>query len=130
MFDNPVIQKSKEFALEIINLADILQDSHEFVFYSQILRSGTSIGANIREAIYAQSKPDFISKLQIAQKEASETLYWLELLHESNRIKKEQFDSLYPKCDEILRLLSSIIISTKRGTSQKKSTTPPHGTGY
>ena len=75
---------------------------------NQILKSGTSIGANVKEAIRAQSKPDFYSKMNIALKESSETEYWLELLYESDYITKEQFDSLYTDCRELLKILVSI----------------------
>lgn len=79
----------------------------------QILRSGTSIGANIREAVNAQSKLDFIHKLSIAQKECNETIYWLELMTETNYISKEEFNELNNDAAEILKILKSIIITTK-----------------
>lgn len=79
----------------------------------QILRSGTSIGANIREAVNAQSKLDFIHKLSIAQKECDETIYWLELMTETNYISKEEFNELNHDAAEILKILKSIIITTK-----------------
>ncbi len=79
----------------------------------QILRSGTSIGANIREAVNAQSKLDFIHKLSIAQKECDETIYWLELMTETNYISKEEFNELNNDAAEILKILKSIIITTK-----------------
>ena len=78
------------------------------VLSKQILRSGTSIGANVKEAIRGQSKPDFYAKLNIALKEASETEYWLELLHESEYIEPNAFQSIYADCQEIIRLLGSI----------------------
>jgi four helix bundle protein len=82
----------------------------------QLLRSGTSIGANVREAKNAQSKADFIHKLSISQKEADETLYWLELLQATDYINKEEFNSINNDGTEVLKLIKSIIISTKRAT--------------
>jgi four helix bundle protein len=107
--DNVIVTKSKAFALKIIQLFKFLQaEKREFILSKQILRSGTSIGANIKEAIRGQSKPDFYAKLFISLKEASETEYWLELLHESYYITDEQFNKLYPDCEELLRLLMAI----------------------
>ena len=81
--NNPIAVLSKSFALRIVKLYQYLkEEKKEFVMSNQVLRSGTSIGANVRESIYAQSRPDFISKMSIALKESSETEYWLELLHE------------------------------------------------
>ena len=87
----------------------------------QILRSGTSVGANIREAARAQSEADFYAKLSIALKEAEETAYWLELLYESGYLSKPGFDSLYADCQELLRLLVSITktLKTRRGPEKK-----------
>ena len=79
----------------------------------QLLRSGTSVGANVREAIYGQSKADFISKMSIALKEASETGYWLELLYKTEYLTGEQHKSVRADCDEILKLLTSIVKSSK-----------------
>ena len=94
--DNTIQIISKAFALRIIKLYQYLQiEKHEFVISKQILKSGTSIGANIRESIYAQSKADFISKMSIALKESSETEYWLELLHESGYVADGPFESIY-----------------------------------
>ena len=91
--DNPIAILSKSFALRIVKLEKYLrEEKREFTLSRQILRSGTSIGANIRESIYAQSKPDFISKMSIALKESSETEYWLELLHESDYLSDTEYD--------------------------------------
>jgi len=104
--------KSFTFALRIIKLSKYLQTEHkEFVLSKQILRSGTSIGALIREAQYAQSKADFLHKLTIALKEANETEYWLLLLKESNYISTLMYQSIHPEIDELLKLLIS---STKK----------------
>ena len=94
--ENVVADRSKAFALRIIRLYQYLcNEKHEYVLSKQVLRSGTSIGANIREACRGQSKPDFYAKLNISLKEADETAYWLELLHESDYISDEQFESIY-----------------------------------
>lgn len=109
MSDNVVLDKSKLFAIRIIRLYQFLcGEKKEFVLSKQVLRSGTSIGANVRESVRGQSKPDFYSKLNIALKEADETAYWLELLHESDIIDVKQFDSIYEDCNELIKLLVSI----------------------
>jgi len=113
--DNAVLEKSKSFALRIIKLyRHLSEEKHEYVLAKQLLRSGTSIGANIREAMRGQSKPDFYHKLNIALKEADESAYWLELLHESNYIDAKQFDSIYNDCNEVIALLVSITKTQKR----------------
>ena len=107
--DNAIKEKSKAFALRIIRIYQYLREQkHEFVLSKQLLRSGTSIGANIREAQRGQSKADFYSKMNIALKEADETSYWLELLFESEYIDKPAFESVYFDCEEIIKLLTSI----------------------
>ena len=111
--DNIVVQKSYEFALQIIQLYKILIEKKEYVLSKQVLRSGTSIGANIHEAVASVSKRDFIHKLGIALKEARETSYWLNLLKDSGYISNEEFNKLNNSCDEIIRILNSIILTTK-----------------
>jgi four helix bundle protein len=107
--ENAVVDKSKRFALRIIKLYQYLTETKkEYVMSKQILRSGTSIGSNIREAIRAQSKPDFYTKLYISLKEAEESLYWLELLYESGYIEKPHFDSIYADAEEIVKILVAI----------------------
>ena len=107
--ENIVVNKSKIFALRIIKLYQYLtENKKEFVMSKQILRCGTSIGANIREAVRAQTKPDFYTKLYIALKEAEETLYWLELLWESDYIEKNHFDDIYKDGEEIVKILVAI----------------------
>ena len=107
--DNIIADKSKIFALRIIKLYKYLNENHKISpVANQTLKSGTSIGANVKEAIRAQSKADFYSKMNIALKECSETEYWLELLHESGYITNEQFESIYSDCKEILKILMSI----------------------
>ena len=114
MKDNVVKDKSLEFAVRIVNLYKFLvNEQKEFVMSKQILRSGTSIGANIREAEQAQSRADFINKLNIALKEANETEYWLELLIRKEYITREKYESINNDSTEINKLLISIIKTTK-----------------
>ena len=102
--------KSMDFAKRVIRLYQYLTlQKHEYILSKQILRSGTSIGANITEAVYGSSRRDFVAKLQIAKKEAAETLYWLELLNCSDYISDEQYASLYKDCKELLLMLTSSI---------------------
>ncbi len=106
--NNVVVDKSKAFALRIIKLYQLLK-ADEKVMSSQMLRSGTSIGANVKEAIRGQTRADFYAKMHIALKEASETEYWLELLHESGYIKSQAgFGSIYHDCQELIAILMSI----------------------
>ena len=107
--NNPVVNKSKKFAIRIIGLYKYLTEKkQEYVISKQILRSGTSIGANIREAHRGYSDSDFYAKLTISLKEADETAYWLELLLESNFLSLDEFDSIYKDCEEIIRMLVTI----------------------
>ncbi|HVX25889.1 MAG TPA: four helix bundle protein [Parafilimonas sp.] len=111
---NVVATKSYAFAIRIINLYKFLiQDKKEFVLSKQLLRSGTAIGAFIKEAEHAQSKADFLNKMNIALKEANETEYWLMLLQDTNYISEKEFDSVANDCNEILKLLISIVKTTK-----------------
>ncbi len=113
--ENIIVDKSKAFAIRIVKLSQYLSlDKKEYVLSKQVLRSGTSIGANVKEAIRAQSKADFISKMSIALKEASETEYWLELLHETGYITENQFNSIIPECVEVIKIITSIINSAKK----------------
>ena len=110
--------KSKAFALRIIRLYQVLRQNHEFVLSKQMLRSGTSIGANVKEALRGQSRADFYAKLNIALKEASETEYWLELLFESGYIEnKEAFLSIYRDCREIIAILVAITKTQKTSSA-------------
>ena len=111
MPQSPLLLKSKEFALDIIKLCNFVKkNSHESVLTNQLVRSGTSIGANIREAFYAHSKADFIAKLQIALKECSESEYWLELLTESGYYDDK---SILDKCIELKKMLIASINTAK-----------------
>jgi len=101
--------QSIDFAVSIVNLVKQLKEKRESIVSNQIGRSGTSIGANIREAQYAHGKADFVAKLQIALKEANETEYWLELLNKTNYISNEEYENLSSACKSIrLMLISSI----------------------
>ncbi len=113
---NPLATKTYAFARRSIRLYRHLVSEHkEFVLSKQILRCGTSIGANVAEANQAQSKPDFISKLSIALKEAVETEYWLRLLTDEGFITPQQGESMLSECKELVRLLTASIKTAKRG---------------
>jgi len=114
MKENIIKEKSYAFALLIIKVYKKLSiEKKEFVLSKQLLRSGTSIGANIEEATGGISKKDFIAKLHISFKEAKETQYWIRLLYDSEYLSKEDFGYLMPACDEILRILSAILKTSK-----------------
>ena len=118
MNENTVKAKSFKFAVRIVHLYKYLCDEKkEFVLSKQILRSGTSIGANVRESQNAESKADFIHKPGIAQKETDETLYWLELLEATDFLDSNEFLSMQKDATEIQKLLRSIIISSKNNTN-------------
>ena len=122
-YEKTVKYKSKKFSVRIINLYKYLCDKkNEYVLSKQILRSGKSIGANIAESECAISKKDFLSKIYIALKESAETLYWLDLLYETEYITDSQYESLYADCEEIKKMLSSTtktINSTIRSQNSK-----------
>ncbi len=114
MKENILSDKAYAFALRTVKLYKFICAEHkEYVLSKQILRSGTSIGANIEESIHAQSKTDFIHKLSIAQKEASETNYWLRILRDSDFIKPKLAESLLADCEEVQKLLTSSIKTAK-----------------
>ena len=112
--DSIVANKSYLFALEIVKIYKQLAEKKEFVLSKQLLRAGTSIGANINEALSGQTKRDFVYKLNIALKESRETQYWLKLLKDSDYISTIEFDKLNSGCTELLKMLTSIIITTKQ----------------
>ena len=116
MKQNIIKEKSFMFAVRIVNLCKILKQRNEFVLSRQLLRSATSVGANTREALNAESKKDFIHKLQIAQKEADESIYWLELLHATEYLNDKEFSSLNNDAVELSKILKSIILSTKNNS--------------
>lgn len=108
--NNPIVTKSKAFAIRIIETYKyLISEKKEYVLSKQILRSGTSIGGNIREAQRGQSKPDFYTKTNIALKEADETAYWLELLYEGEYLEEKQFVPIYADCEELIRMLVQIL---------------------
>ncbi|MFA5936838.1 MAG: four helix bundle protein [Candidatus Paceibacterota bacterium] len=116
MKENIIQQKSYAFAIKIINLYKYLVETKkEFILSKQLLRSGTSIGANIEEALGGQSKKDFISKLSIAYKEARETKYWLSLIREAKYMKQEELSLIFDDCEEILRIIGKIQKTSKEG---------------
>lgn len=113
--ENIIAVKSYAFAIRIVKLYKHLSvEKKEFVLSKQLLRSGTSVGALIREAEHAQSTPDFLNKMNIALKEANETEYWLMLLKDTEYINEKEFSSLINDSSEILKLLISIVKSTKQ----------------
>jgi len=112
--NNAIQDKSKAFAIRIINCYKFMvEEQHEFVMSKQLLRCGTSIGANTRESKNAQSRNDFLSKLSIALKEADETDYWLDLLHATNYLNDNMYSSLATDCTEIIKILTAIIKTLK-----------------
>jgi four helix bundle protein len=113
MKENLIQQKTYDFALKIINTSKQMQMNKEFVLSRQLLKSGTSIGANVEEAIGGQSRKDFLSKISIAYKEARETKFWLRLLRDSNSMDSAHSDELLYQVEEILRIIGSIQRTTK-----------------
>ena len=112
--ENIIQDKSISFAIRIVKLCRYIRnEKHEYELATQLLRSGTSIGANICESKNAQSRNDFISKLNIALKESDETLYWLTLLHKAEVLEQHYFESIRKDCTELIKLLTSIIKTTK-----------------
>lgn len=109
--ENPIVDKSFQFAIEIVEFCDLLYENRKYVIGQQLLKSGTSIGANIREAQNAESKADFIHKMKIAAKEADETEYWLSICKNSSSYPTNLI--LIEKVNELLRILSKIISSSK-----------------
>ncbi|OAI07599.1 four helix bundle protein [Methylomonas methanica] len=111
---NPISEKSFAFALRVVKMSKFLQSNKkEYVLSKQVLRSGTAIGALVREAEHAQSKADFINKMSIALKEANETDYWIELLYQSGEITLESYQSIKPDIQELLKLLVSIVKTSR-----------------
>lgn len=117
MSESKLRNLSMDFAVEIVNLVRELRSKHENVIANQIGRSGTSIGANIHEAAYAQGKKDFVSKLEIALKEASETGYWLELLHRTNYIEDARYKALSDACTSIRVMLIASCRTAKQNNN-------------
>ena len=113
--NNAVKEKSTRFAIRIVDMYKYLSEKkQEYVMSKQLMRSGTSIGANVREGIYAQSRSDFISKMYISLKEAAETEYWLELLNKTGYLTEKEHNSINEDCRELIRLLTAITKSAKQ----------------
>lgn len=114
MKENIVKNKSFSFAIRIVKTYQFLiGEKKEFVLSKQLLRSGTSVGAMVREAEHAETKKDFIHKMGVAQKEINETIYWLELLNETDYLTQEQFENINKDAIEVIKLVTSIIKSSK-----------------
>ena len=123
MNDKKNFLKDKSFRLAVrtYKLYKYLTETKkEYILSKQLLRSGTSIGANVREANNASSKPDFINKLAIAQKETDETLYWLELLNEVILLTRKEFDSIYAETEELMKIIRSSILTAKKNLTKGK----------
>lgn len=127
MKENKIAELSMGFSVDIINLVQQLKANHESIISNQIGRSGTSIGANIYEAQYAQDKKDFISKLEIALKEASETGYWLELLHRTKHIDAMTYKALSAKCTSLRVILIALCRTAKENETKNEMQTPYRG---
>ena len=112
--ENIIRTKSYDFALKIVRLNRSMQKSKEYVLSRQVVRSGTSIGANVEEATAAQSKRDFISKMSIASKEARETNYWLRLIRDGKLVPPEEVEGLIQESTEIIRILTSIVKTSQK----------------
>ena len=121
MSESIVANKSRQFAVRIIRLGQYLQtEKKEFILSNQIIRSGTSIGANIVEALKAISQKEFLQKMYIAFKECNETMYWLDLLYATDYLSEQQFQSLNNDCAELQKILSSITKTTKNNQPSKE----------
>ena len=120
MSNNQLVISSKSFSVAIINLCETIRERRKAsAIVNQLLRSGTSIGANIHEANYASSKADFINKFQIALKECYETDYWLDIFHNSNMISDEEYSNMFSQCSKIRKLLIASITTAKKNTEQQ-----------
>ena len=117
--DNAIEEKSFRFAIRIVKLCKYLQkNKEEYILSKQLMRSGTSIGANIIESQQAQSRADFVSKLSIALKEAAETNYWIKLLHATDYLTESEYTSVASDCRELEKLLTAIIKTTRNSPIQ------------
>ncbi|MBR2146240.1 MAG: four helix bundle protein [Muribaculaceae bacterium] len=117
MAESLTLDKSKDFAIRIVKLYKYLRDDkHEFILSKQLLRSGTSIGANLSEALYGVSRSDFLAKVFISLKECAETRYWLELLYKTDYLTDIEFTSIDNDCTELMKLLTSIVKTTRENS--------------
>jgi len=120
--DNVIQEKSFAFAIRIVNLYKFLCDEKkEYVLSKQVLRSGTSVGANVEEGLGGQSDRDFIAKLSIAYKEARETIYWIKLLSRTEFLSLEQSDSILQDADEICKIIAQILLTMKKKEEQHRN---------
>jgi len=117
--ENIILEKSFAFAVRIVRLYKLLASKKETILSKQLLRSGTSVGANVREAMNAESKADFIHKFSISQKEIGETCYWLDLLYATEFLKEVEYISIKKDADDISNIIRSIIITTKKNSNVK-----------
>jgi len=119
---NIVLEKSRKFAIRIYNLHKYLcEEKREYVLAKQLLRSGTSIGANLSEAQYSVSKKEFMVKTTISLKECAETEYWLDLLKETNILSQQEYDTIIKDCKDILHILIAIVKTTNEKAKQMKN---------
>ncbi len=120
MAESLTLDKSKDFAVRMVKLYNYLcKEKHEYVLSKQLLRSGTSIGANLSEALYGISRKDFLSKVYISLKECAETKYWLELLKNTDYLSDNEFNSVNQDCTELIRLLISIAKTTRQNDTKE-----------
>ena len=111
---------SFDFAVRIVKMVKFLQENQkEYILTKQVMRSGTSVGANIREAYNGQSDADFVHKMSISQKECSETLYWLELLHATDYLEEKAYLSIHSEADELYKIITSIILTKKKNMKKQ-----------
>lgn len=122
MADSVTLDKSKDFAIRIVKLYKYLrEDKREYVMSKQLLRCGTSIGANLTEALYGISRKDFLAKVSISLKECAETKYWLELLNRTEYLNDNEFKSIFDDCTELIKLLASTVITTRKNDSEESA---------
>ena len=127
--NDPLRERSLEFAVRIVETTKRIREEHrEFALADQLLRSGTSIGANLSEAVYAASRPDFLSKNKIALKECAETLYWIRLLSRCNLLSESEARSLHSDCSQLLRMMISVCKTIEVNPTEPR-TTPPSKKG-
>ena len=116
------LDKSKDFAIRIVKLYKYLRENkREYVMSKQLLRCGTSIGANLTEALYGISRKDFLAKVSISLKECAETKYWLELLNRTGYLSDNEFKSIHDDCNELIKLLASTVITTRKNDSEESA---------
>ncbi len=119
MAESLTFDKSKDFAIRNVKLFGYLcNEKHEYIMSKQLMRCGTSIGANLADALYGTSRKDFLAKISISLKECAETRYWLELLHKTDYLSDSQYDSINHDCTELIKLLSSTIVTTRQNGTE------------